>query len=175
MEAKTMGKVNASPDQSKGALKLAALIVGEVAVLLCLFLCVKMCAPGLKATLWFHDPVSEFAAYGVPLVMLLAAGLLPEFFQSFAYIVRKAEEVNAAQLKKSLLAVKLAMVTAVVAQLFVTICGFVSLLESAYGEMEMALSAGFALLGGISIHGVVVVMILLPVYARLKARLIAME
>lgn len=83
-----------------------------------------------------------------------------------------------AECKKSLLAVKPAMVIAVTANLFVLIYSYVSLFANLYTvstSPEDSLPVSLALLGGEALYGILAVIVLLPVFVRLQARLISMK
>lgn len=128
--------------------------------------------------MWFHHSETELIVYGSLSVMLLATGLLPDFFRIFLYQWKEMDEVSEAQLKRSLLAVKLGMATAGASQLLSMILGFVDMLGhfdtlSASMSSWLALYNGLILYGGSAVHGILAIMILLPLYAWLKSRLIA--
>ncbi|WP_300804299.1 hypothetical protein, partial [uncultured Acetatifactor sp.] len=95
-----------------------------------------------------------------------------------SYQWKEMDEVSEAQLKRSLLAVKLGMATAGASQLLSMILGFVDMLGhfdtlSASMSSWLALYNGLILYGGSAVHGILAIMILLPLYAWLKSRLIA--
>ena len=75
------------------------------------------------------------------------------------------------------MAVKLAMAVAIVSNLFVLVFLFVSMAESftIYADqLETLFPYSLEALGRNAIYGLLAVMLLLPVYARLKIRLLAM-
>ncbi len=148
--------------------KLLFLIAGEIALLLFLFL-VQMN--------WFHNAVSEWVVAGSVFIALLVAGLFPDFLRSFVYMLKEKETITTIQVQKSLMAVKLAMAVAIVSNLFVLVFLFVSMAESftIYADqLETLFPYSLEALGGNAIYGLLAVMLLLPVYARLKIRLLAM-
>ncbi|MCI8463801.1 MAG: hypothetical protein HFG25_12820 [Lachnospiraceae bacterium] len=176
MRGKAMETVKASSDQSKRGIKIALFILGEAIILLAVFLFMKLQDTGL-AMAWFHNPAGETAVFGTTLLMLLVTGLFPDFLHAFVYCVKNPEELTAVQVKKSLLSVRLAMLTAIIADLLVLIYCFVAMINSitAYSDrLGEVLPYSLAALGGNAIYGLIVTLILLPVYARLKAQMISM-
>lgn len=152
----------------------AVVLVGELILLLVLFLLSRFMDPGLDLS-WFHTPVILWVVCAMSLLMVTVTGLLPDFLRSFVYSLKKQEEIAAIRLKRSLLSVKLAMITAITTQLFATAFNYVSLLTSVHSDDTAVMCAGLAVLAGSSVYGILVVLILLPVYARLKIRLINLE
>lgn len=168
---------NNSSDNSNHLLKFIAAIAGEIVLILFLFLFTRFLDKSLDIKFWFHELTCELIVYGATLIMLLITGLLPDFFRSFTYGLKQPETISAVQVKKSILSVKLAMTTTVIVNLFVLIYSYVSLLANLHtvsAPAEESLPASLALLGGESIYGILAVIVLLPVYARLKKRLISL-
>lgn len=151
----------------------AVVLVGELILLLVLFLLSRFMDPGLDLS-WFHTPVILWVVCAMTLLMVTITGLLPDFLRSFAYSLKKQEKIADIRLKRSLLSVKLAMITAITTQLFATVFNYVSLLTSVHSDDAAVMSAGLTVLAGSSVYGILVVLILLPVYARLKIRLISL-
>ena len=80
-------------------------------------------------------------------------------------------------LKRSLFSMKLAMITAMISEALDIVLSFMGMI---YGNIVQGLSLSnetlpisLMVLGGNAIHGILVVIVLLPVYARLKVRLIS--
>lgn len=120
---------------------------------------------------WFEEPVTEIAVYGLTLVVLLITGLLPDFLRSFVYGLMKKESITTTRLKRSLFSVKLAMISAVIFDLFSLIFNFVSITSSLFEMPEWTVL--LPIYGGTAIHGILPTILLLPIYARLKIRLIS--
>lgn len=162
----------------KNTPKFIAAIVGGVVMLLFMVLLTRLLDRNLDIAFWFFESVCVMVVYGTALIMLAVTGLLPDFLRSFTYGLKQPDQISAAAVKKSLLSVKLAMATAVTANLFVLIYSFVSLFANLYtvgASTEESLPVSLALLGGEAIYGILAVIVLLPVYARLKIRLLSME
>ena len=79
------------------------------------------------------------------------------------------------QLKRSLLSVKLAMITVAVTLVFALAFNFVSLMSSVSYDIPSILLVGLAMWGGGSVYGILLVFLLLPVCVRIKIRLLSQE
>lgn len=174
MDTKILEKTTAFSEKPKNVLRFLSLFAGELILLFVLFLLSRFMDPRLDFS-WFYNPVILWAVCVMILLVMAITGLLPDFLRSFVYSLKKQEEITARQLKRSLLSVKLAMITAVTAQLFAMAFNYVSLLASVPADNTAAMSAGLTILNGSFIYGILAVLILLPVYARLKIRLISLE
>ena len=169
-----MGKETFASERSEGILRFVMHIIGEAVLLLVLLFFVQTDAKVEWA--WFYDFAGLLSLYGTVLVMLLITGLLSDFFNSFAYSLKKQSNVTTIKIKRSLLALQTTMLTAVAAQAVIVIFYYVSLMSDPYNDLSGNISAvTFAILGGGAIYGALTVVILLPVWARLKARLISMR
>ncbi len=178
MKAKIAENVDVSSGRSGNAYRFILLMLGEAALLLFLFFLARLQDMSLDVGFWFYDPVSAAIVYGTPFIMLLIAGLLPDFFRSFLYSLKRSKDITVLQLKKSIISVKLTMAAAVSAELFLMAFLFVSMMtdiSTVSGGLEDLLPVSLAVFGGNAVYGILAVVILLPVYARLKVRLIAME
>lgn len=158
-------------------LKLILFIVGEIVMLSFLFLIVQVDAH--VNIIWFYNVGSILSVYGTTLLMLLNTGVLPDFFRSFIYCLKQPEDITEIQVKRSLLSIKLAMVTAVVAELFELSFCFVSMMNN-FSSMDIskeswAVFLNLTAFGGCTLYGILAVLILLPVYVRLKIRFILMQ
>lgn len=178
MRTKIVEKADAPSQKPQNVYRFLLLVVGEALLFLFLFLAGYLMDSHLDVRFWFSEPVSASAVYGTVLLMLLISGLLPDFLRSFVYSLKNREQITKMQIERSLLSVKLAMAAAVAAELFVLVFSFVSMMSGLLafaGELEEVLPASLAAFGGMAVHGVLAVIILLPVYARLKVRLLSMQ
>lgn len=111
--------------------------------------------------------------------VLLSAGLLTDFLHSFVYALTKAEGVSAVQVKKSLLSVKTAMAAAATVDMLVLVYSYVSAMLGAWtwsvDKLAETMPLSLAILCSCAFSGVLAVLILLPIYARLKVRLIDVQ
>ena len=127
---------------------------------------------------WFANPDVLAVVFGAPLILLLVTGLFPDFWRSFVYCVKREEDITILQVKKSLFSVKLAMVTALAADLlsaiYRSVVIMVNVSNDSYSSFESFFPVLIWLIGSL-IYGVIVVLLLLPVYARLKVRLLSMQ
>lgn len=181
MEAKSEEKINTKLAKSNKIHKFILAFTGEFVLLLFLISLIRLQDPSLNVIDWFHNPVSEWIVYGSMLIMLLITGMFTDFLRSFTYTLKLPEEITAQKLKRSLFSIKLAMVTAVVSELLVLVHCFVSMMISIYNAngsltevLPNLLPISSAILGGNAIYGIVAIIILLPVYARVKIRLISL-
>lgn len=176
MEKKCVKELNTASGKSDNGYKFILPVAGELVFLLFMFFMAWLLDPSVELT-WFHDAVSVGLIYGSVLVILLITGLLPDFFRSFIYAYKQPEEITAQMLKRSLFSMKLAMITAMISEALDIVLSFMAMI---YGNIVQGLSLSaetlpisLMVLGGNAIHGILVVIVLLPVYARLKVRLIS--
>ncbi len=177
MLAQNMENVKAGRKPSPGIPKWIPFVAGEIAVVLFVYLLVRLQDWGLDP-MWFRSPVSVGILYGTMLVMLLVTGLLPDFLHAFLYSFQQPEKIEKVPLRRALLSVKLALGTVLVAGLADFAYSFVSMAVS-FSYMSPQESAGgaaqmlsMAFLAGSLVHGIFPVLLLLPVYARLKIKLL---
>lgn len=164
---------------SKNITGLALAIVDELVMLLVLFFLIRLQDLDFPL-IYFSQTAIELPVYGMPLLMLLVTGLLPDFFRCFVYSLKK-QKIMVKQVKRSLLSVKLAMATAVTAQLLASVYSFALLWDNyetylglEKNDASIVLAGNLSVWGGMFVHGLVVAAVLLPVYARMKIRLISM-
>lgn len=172
MDAKVIGRSNVISDKSGRIFKFLFLVVGEVALLSFLLYCTWF--QDREVSPWFHNTIGELGVFGSVLILLFISGLLPDFLRSFVYSLKEADEITVIQVKRSLLSVKLAMMIAVASQLLVLVYLYVSMVQNSFlaGEVSLVVLAAY---GGNAIYGILAVIVLLPVYARLKVRLFSMQ
>ena len=175
MVKKIYKETNVSSNNSQNVMGFLRLL-GEELIVICavLLLSFFFMDSGLDFA-WFHDPVALTTICAMVLLMLAITGLFSDFLHAFTYSAQKQKEVAALQLKRSLLSVKLAMITAIVTLVFALAFNFVSLMTSVSYDIPSALTAGLAVWGGSSFYGILIVFLLLPVYASLKIRLLSQE
>lgn len=176
MDAKVVGRSNVISDKNRRISKFLFLVVGEVALLS--FLLYFTWVQDREISAWFHNTSNELVVFGSVFILLFISGLLPDFLRSFVYSLKEADEITVIQVKRSLLSVKLAMTIAVASQLLVLVYLYVSMMQDSFltaevpGEVSLVVLAAY---GGNAIYGILAVIVLLPVYARLKVRLFSMQ
>ena len=175
MAKKIHTETNVSSNNSQNVLGFLRFL-GEELIVLCavLMLSFFFIDPGLDFA-WFHDPVVLTIICAMVLLMLAITGLFPDFLHAFVYSVQKQKEVTTLQLKRSLLSVKLAMITVAVTLVFALAFNFVSLMSSVSYDIPSILLVGLAMWGGGSVYGILIVFLLLPVCVRIKIRLLSQE
>ena len=174
MIKKIYKETNVSPNNFQNVLGFLRLL-GEELIVLGAVLKLSFFLDSSLDFAWFHDPVGLMTICAMVLLMLAITGLFPDFLHAFAYSAQKQKEVTTLQLKRSLLSVKLAMITAIVTLVFALAFNFVSLMSSVSYDIPYALIAGLTVWGGSSVYGILFVLLLLPVYARIKIRLFSSE
>lgn len=176
MDAKVIGRDNVISDKNRRIPRFLLLVGGEVVLLS--FLLYFTWVQDREVRSWFHNPINELIVFGSILILLFIAGLLPDFLRSFVYSLKEADKITVVQVQRSLLSVKLAMAIAVASQLLVLVYLYVSMVQNTFltaealGEFSLVVLAAY---GGNAIYGILAVIALLPVYARLKVRLFSMQ
>lgn len=174
MVRKAHKETNVSSHNSPNGLGFLRLLGEELIVIFAVLLLSFLMDPGWDYV-WFYSPVVLITICAMVLLMLAITRLFPDFLHAFTYSAQKQKEVTALQLKRSLLSIKLAMITAIAAQVFSSAFGYVSLMTSVSYDDAFALSVGLAVWGGSSVYGILFVLLLLPVYVRIKNRLFSSE
>lgn len=151
-------------------------IVGEVAIIvLCaLFFGLYVRESGIAALL-YSDGLTLIQIVCMIFVILFATGLLKEFGYAFMYCVRNDSKETAAQIRKAAFSVKLSMVTALLTGAVITIMMVIGVVYSTLPEQPEYFSPLFATASTGILYGITIVVLLLPVYARLKSKIITKE
>lgn len=149
--------------------KVIIFIAEELLLFLYLFYILSI---GKNTIRWMCNFMGIWAVYGSVFLILLITGLLKDFVKAFSYLFKKKEEIAEISLKRALLSVKAAMAMAVLSNLFKQIIVFIQI-SNGYQSIELfreGLFVSLAGFGGNAIHGVVAVILLLPVYIRLRLK-----
>lgn len=161
---------------NRNTLSLVLNIAGELLLLLFLGKIVRLSVSDLELV-WFQNGLAALTIFGSVVIMLLITGLFPDFLRSFVSSLKQKEGITAVQIKRSLLSVKLTMITAIVSWLFLSAVSFVPFmaeLSTFEGDLGAYLTLIFADQSAGFLYSIVVVLILLPIHTRLKVRLISM-
>lgn len=163
----------------KGISKSFTLILGECAIIalfgVYIYWQYLTPFPGLKLGIYF-DTLDLIPIIGMLLIVLAATGSLKELGYAIKYCVVSNSDVSDAQVGKAVRAVKLAMITAVLTGGIVTLFNVITVLytsvnlfmiegklyEAGPGQILIASSMTSMLCG------VLVAILLLPIYGRLK-------
>lgn len=151
--------------------KVFLLVAGEAAIVIMIGAIFRlMMGPDIIAGIYI-DGWSGLSIIGMTFAVLAVAGLLRDFGRAFGYCVADASDIAHMQVKKAADAVKLSMVTAVLTGVLIAIYRVIGLLYSpVVAEPEfMPLFLADMIIG--ILYGIVVVILLLPIYGRLKKQI----
>jgi flagellar motor component MotA len=121
----------------------------------------------------FVDLASLLVILALSAAVLVASGLMGDFFKGFKLMGQKANPYSAIELKRIQAAVKLAVCALLLSGGVGTIVGVVAIL-SGMGD-STALGPNFAVALLTTLYALVFVLVLLPVQARVKAVLGTMD
>ena len=144
-------------------------LIGISVLILVMWLTIIMWG-GFAAVQYFIDiPTVTYVLVLTVLVMSMT-GVLKDFMKAFPLAMKKVSSTEVYQLKKSLIAVKTAMVTINVVAVLSFVIGIVTL----FGNLSDLGDLGPRILIAILsvMYGLVVTVLLIPIYIRLKAKLI---
>lgn len=120
----------------------------------------------------YIDGLSLLPIIGMIFIVLVATGQLKEFGHAFVYCVKDDSEVAAAQVRRAAFSIKLSMVTALLTSVLMTIVVTIGIL---YSPMVVPTEYLF----GDSIigmpYGIITVILLLTIYAKLKNQILTKE
>lgn len=164
-EKKQGNRLPASPAVIRRTLSLAA---GEAAIAVFGGVCIHLLAPEAQAVVW-QDGLSLIPLAGMILIVLLAAGLLQDFGRAFVYCIKGHQDITGKQMDRAVHSVKVSMATALITGVAVALVQAIHILVyTDMAEVEfLGLNFSVPCIG--LLYGVFVTLLLLPVYARLKA------
>lgn len=147
--------------------RVIALIAGEVIPALILLMFLRFNNPYVQAA-YYQDSLAFFLIVAMVACVLICTGTIKNFGLAFVYCIEQNAEVTIAQIKTALFAVKLSMVTALLTSISMAIMMVIDILGHLY--MDQAEMWGFMFsVPCISIlYGVLAVILLVPIYARLR-------
>lgn len=148
--------------------KVFSLVAGEAAIVIMIGVIFRlMMGPDIISGIYI-DGWLGLSIIGMTFTVLAVAGLLRDFVRAFGYCVADASNIAHMQVKKAADAIKLSMVTAVLAGVMIAIYRIIGLLYSpVVAEPEfMPLFLADMMIG--ILYGIVVIILLLPIYGRLK-------
>ena len=166
--------------ERKKTMQIIFFVSEEAVLLFLLFYFLGIYTRNLSLKGYFLDPLPIIITHVVPLLMLGCEGLFFSFFYAFALCVGLGN-VDMLHFKHCILAVRLYIITALVTNVVYVIFGFVAGLdgwcllavENAHKltiDVVNSLLISIATSAGMSVHGLFVVLVLLPVYFRLLKR-----
>ena len=150
--------------------------LGMVALLCVIGLIIIMCG-GVAAISNFIDMPTLIYMLAICVLVLFAAGYLKDFCKVFTLLFKSKNNVDKQQIKRAMLAIKIVVVSANVAGLLSFAIGLVVSLKIWSGmnnEPELLpIWIAVALLS--IVYGLIIALILIPIYIRLKTRLVERE
>lgn len=145
-------------------------LLGIVVLGFVLWLTIVLWSGGVHVVSYFQDTPTLIFILLVTILVMGIAGVLKDFMKAFPLALRGIASTEIRQVKKSLLAVKTAMLT-------VNVVGF-----GAFGIGIVVLASKLTVLSSVGPHilvallsimyGLAITLVLIPIYARLKAKLI---
>lgn len=147
-------------------------IAGELLLFLFMGMVIKLSINDLDLV-WLKDEFAAFIIFSAILLLLLITGLIPDFLRSFVYCFTYKENISVVQLKRSIFSVKLAMFTALIVQFFISVLYFISFmaeLNTFDGEVMTYITVVFAEIGAQFICSIAIILLLFPIYVRLKMK-----
>lgn len=148
-------------------------LLGIIALLFFVILTIVMWG-GIAAIGNFIDIPTFTYMSAITVLVLALAGLLKDFGKAFSIAIKKEKNITIQQIRKSMLAVKTATLTVNVASGLSFFIGLIISLKT-WGRMEME-TESFSFWTAVAllsvVYGLVITLILIPVYIRLKNKLI---
>ena len=154
--------------------RMIALIVGEFILALIWLMFLRWNNPHVKAV-YYQDSLAFGLIVAMMLFMLIFTGTIKNFGLAFVYCVAKNAEVTLSQIKTSLFAVKLSMVTALLTSISMSIMMVIDILSHLYIEQAEMWGFMFSVPCINVLYGVLAVMLLLPIYARRRVMALKKE
>lgn len=143
-------------------------LVGVIALIIAIGFIVII-SGGMADISWFMDLPSLIIIAGTSLLMLLATGMLKDFFHAFRYFYRTDDTVTKQQLIKSYTAIKLAMLTTMLSGILGVITPFIVIL---HGMSDLStLGPNISVMCICVFYSATIDLLLLPIAFRLKAKI----
>lgn len=153
--------------------ELFVIVLGIIAVFAVIILTIVMWG-GVAAIGNFIDMPTFIYVTLITILVLVLAGMFKNFLRAFPLAIKRGGVSSILQMKKSLLAVKTAMIAINLTGLLSFFIAFViSLKECRWGEIEtegLMFWTAIALLN--IVYALVITLMLLPIYIRLKGKMI---
>ena len=144
-------------------------MIGVAALVFVVWLTIIMWG-GLGAVAYFIDVPIFIYVLAMTVLVMSIAGVFKDFIKAFPLALRKFASTEIRQLKKSLLAVKTAMVTVNVVGGLTFGIGVVTACRALSDMADFGVRVLIAMLS--ILYGLAVTLLLIPIYMRLKAKLI---
>lgn len=173
-EENIMSLMQESSENYKRDKKEMILVIIGIAILLCIVAYIMVMVGGVGAIHNFIDIPTLISVVGIMILVLAIAGMLKDFFKAFPTALKRGELENKVQIQKLMLAIKTAIYGVNIGGILTFIIGLVVSLY-VWSSMEcepesLSIWMAVALLG--IVYGIVITLVLIPIYIRLKAKLI---
>lgn len=146
-------------------------VLGVIGIGLVVIYSIIMCG-GVSFIGNFVDVPTVFVISSIFILMLILAGKLKDFFKAFSIAIKKGESIGIQEIRKSMIAMKTAIITINLAGVLNFVIALVISLTVviSYDIKECLTWFAVALLG--NVYALVASLIFVPIYMRLKGKLI---
>lgn len=144
-------------------------IIGEILFFVFLGLFLKWMNPAANIVIYQEGP-QLCMVLGTITIVLLITGLLPYFFKSILYGFGQTDSADRGQLAKCLLSVKTAILAALLSGLLATAVSVIDILSRSVTEGTEHIGLFLSVAGTGLLYGIIVTVLLMPLYIRLKAK-----
>lgn len=145
-------------------------IIGEIALLCLVELTIIMWGGGVGAISYFVDFPTTIYMLATTVLVLGVAGVLKDFISAFSIVLKRPASTDILRVKKSLQAVKTAIITVNVVGVLSFCIGLMASLTKMTSLESFWRWAFVAFLG--IVYGLVITLVLIPIYTKLKNKLI---
>lgn len=121
---------------------------------------------GFQGVARYFDAVSLLLILILVLPILVSAGLLKDFFHSFALVIGKHKAESMSELNRCVTAVKTAIKTSLAGGGFLVLCCVIQILMTLNDPLLLGPNVAVAILT--MIYALVLVLLLIPIQARLE-------
>lgn len=147
----------------------AGIIVEFLLLLFIIYMALFGFTDGYRNMRWFLDWGSFGFITGVTVLVLLIAGMLPDFVRAFPLGFGKQEKGGKEEVQMALTAVKTVLLTLPISGVLVFVTGFILFSDSQADGGELLHNMGAAMLA--FLYSILMDLLLLPVAVRLRRRL----
>lgn len=124
---------------------------------------------GAPVVACFFDFTSILYVLIMTVIVMVISGTLKDFLKAFPLAMRKVVSTEIGQVKKSLLAVKIAMITVNAVGIMAFVIGFIIILGQLVDFERIGINLAVAMLS--IMYGIAITILLIPIYTRLKTKL----
>ena len=154
--------------------RIFSLVAGEIIIVIFWMVFLQWMNPKVEAV-FFQDSLSLGLITGMVLIMLLVTGTFKNFVYAFVYCVEQNPDITVLQMKKSLFSLKLSMVTALLSGVSMAFVTIIDIFVHLSVEQVDFWGMFFYIPCLCILYGVLAVMLLLPIYARLRKKSLSIQ